>query len=88
MPRKGVQEIMRLMPADDNPVTIQFGANHIRISDAEFTFTSKLVDGRFLIIAAFYLVGVTRLLLQIGSGYAMRCTECLSCLMKSFVVCA
>ncbi|WP_105201194.1 DNA polymerase III subunit beta [Pseudoalteromonas sp. T1lg10] len=47
VPRKGVQEIMRLMPADDQPVTIQFGANHIRITDAEFTFTSKLVDGRF-----------------------------------------
>ena len=47
IPRKGVQEIMRLLPADDEAVTIQFGANHIRIIDTEFTFTSKLVDGRF-----------------------------------------
>lgn len=47
IPRKGVQEIMRLLPADDNAVTIQFGANHVRIIDSEFTFTSKLVDGRF-----------------------------------------
>ena len=47
IPRKGVQEIMRLMVADDELVTIQFGANHIRIIDIEFTFTSKLVDGRF-----------------------------------------
>lgn len=47
IPRKGVQEIMRLMVADDELVTIQFGANHIRIIDTEFTFTSKLVDGRF-----------------------------------------
>ncbi len=47
IPRKGVQEIMRLMVADDEPVTVQFGTNHIRILDKEFTFTSKLVDGRF-----------------------------------------
>ncbi|WP_440054609.1 DNA polymerase III subunit beta [Pseudoalteromonas sp. T1lg65] len=47
IPRKGVQEIMRLLPADDELVTIQFGANHIRLSDSEFIFTSKLVDGRF-----------------------------------------
>lgn len=47
IPRKGVQEIMRLMVADEELVTIQFGANHIRIIDIEFTFTSKLVDGRF-----------------------------------------
>ncbi|MFC0119962.1 DNA polymerase III subunit beta [Pseudoalteromonas xiamenensis] len=47
IPRKGVQEIMRLMIADDTLITIQFGANHIRIIDVEFTFTSKLVDGRF-----------------------------------------
>ena len=47
IPRKGVQEIMRLMVSDDSLVTIQFGANHFRIIDQEFTFTSKLVDGRF-----------------------------------------
>ena len=47
IPRKGVQEIMRLLPADDELITIQFGANHVRLIDGEFTFTSKLVDGRF-----------------------------------------
>lgn len=47
IPRKGVQEIMRLTVADDTLITIQFGANHIRIVDTEYTFTSKLVDGRF-----------------------------------------
>ncbi|CAM4270397.1 DNA polymerase III subunit beta [Pseudoalteromonas byunsanensis] len=47
IPRKGVQEIMRLLAADDESVTIQFGANHVRLIDTEFTFTSKLVDGRF-----------------------------------------
>ena len=47
IPRKGVQEIMRLLPADDELLSIQFGANHVRVIDTEFTFTSKLVDGRF-----------------------------------------
>lgn len=45
--RKGVQEIMRLIVANEELITIQFGASHIRITDHEFTFTSKLVDGRF-----------------------------------------
>ncbi len=47
IPRKGVQEIMRLMASDDTLITIQFGQNHLRILDPEFTFSSKLVDGRF-----------------------------------------
>jgi DNA polymerase III subunit beta len=47
IPRKGVQEIMRLLPADDELITIQFGSNHVRINDSEFILTSKLVDGRF-----------------------------------------
>lgn len=47
IPRKGVQEILRLLPADDELISIQFGANHVRLIDCEFTFTSKLVDGRF-----------------------------------------
>ncbi|MBQ4839895.1 DNA polymerase III subunit beta [Pseudoalteromonas luteoviolacea] len=47
IPRKGVLEIMRLLPADDEELTIQFGANHFRIIDQEVIFTSKLVDGRF-----------------------------------------
>lgn len=47
IPRKGVQEIMRLLIVDDEVVEIQLGANHVRIIDQAFIFTSKLVDGRF-----------------------------------------
>lgn len=47
IPRKGVLEIMRLLVADDTELTVQLGNNHIRIIDAGFVFTSKLVDGRF-----------------------------------------
>jgi DNA polymerase-3 subunit beta len=47
VPRKGILEIIRLLaPIDDN-VQIFLGSNHIRIIDTEFSFTSKLVDGRF-----------------------------------------
>jgi DNA polymerase-3 subunit beta len=47
VPRKGILEIIRLLaPVDDN-VQIFLGSNHIRIIDTEFSFTSKLVDGRF-----------------------------------------
>ncbi len=47
IPRKGVQEISRLIDDSDNKVKVQLGANHIRIFSNAFIFTSKLVDGRF-----------------------------------------
>ena len=47
IPRKGVQEIMRLLIVDDSDIKIQLGENHFRLIDQEFIFTSKLVDGRF-----------------------------------------
>lgn len=47
VPRKGVLEIMRLLADDDAQVELHIGSNHIRLVDGQFTFTSKLVDGRF-----------------------------------------
>jgi DNA polymerase-3 subunit beta len=47
VPRKGILEIIRLLSPVDETVQIFLGSNHIRIIDAEFSFTSKLVDGRF-----------------------------------------
>lgn len=47
IPRKGVLEIMRLLTQDDRQVKLSLGHNHIRLSDADFTFSSKLIDGRF-----------------------------------------
>lgn len=47
IPRKGVLEILRLLENDDALVNVQLGANHIRLQDSSFVFTSKLVDGRF-----------------------------------------
>lgn len=47
VPRKGVLELVRLLNHDDGLVKVQIGSNHIRAITDDFTFTSKLVDGRF-----------------------------------------
>ena len=47
VPRKGIMEIIRLLAPVDDYIKVYLGANHIRIIDQEFSFTSKLVDGRF-----------------------------------------
>jgi DNA polymerase-3 subunit beta len=47
VPRKGVLELQRLLTNDESPVTLVFGKNHVRAITSEFTFTSKLVDGKF-----------------------------------------
>jgi len=47
VPRKGVQELHRLLDEKDSTVQIEIGGNHIRITTDELRFTSKLIDGRF-----------------------------------------
>jgi len=47
VPRKGVLEMARLLQADDEEVVVILGTNHVRATTADFTFTSKLVDGKF-----------------------------------------
>ena len=47
VPRKGIQELMRLLESSDTPVQVDVGTNHIGVSNADMRFTSKLVDGRF-----------------------------------------
>ena len=47
VPRKGVQELLRLLESEAGEVQIQLGSNHIRVSTPEIRFTSKLIDGRF-----------------------------------------
>lgn len=47
VPRKGILEIIRLLDPIDEDVQVFLGSNHIRIIDTGFSFTSKLVDGRF-----------------------------------------
>ncbi len=47
VPRKGVQELQRLLEDSDSTVQVEIGSNHIRITTEELRFTSKLIDGRF-----------------------------------------
>ncbi|WP_127959593.1 DNA polymerase III subunit beta [Serratia microhaemolytica] len=47
VPRKGVIELVRLLDGGEAPLRIQIGSNNIRAHVGDFTFTSKLVDGRF-----------------------------------------
>ena len=47
VPRKGILELARLLTDQDAEVAIVLGQHHIRATTSEFTFTSKLVDGKF-----------------------------------------
>ena len=47
VPRKGILELARLLTEQDGNVSIVLGQHHIRATTGEFTFTSKLVDGKF-----------------------------------------
>jgi DNA polymerase-3 subunit beta len=47
IPRKGILEILRLLEDSDEPIQLQVGVNHIRAKTTNFTFTSKLIDGRY-----------------------------------------
>ena len=47
IPRKGVIELMRLLENSDVPATVTIGNNHMCVTTEQFTFTSKLVEGRF-----------------------------------------
>lgn len=46
VPRKGILELSRLLDGDGS-VSLVMGSNHVRAVTEQFTFTSKLVDGKF-----------------------------------------
>ena len=47
VPRKGVQELMRLLGDSEEAASIALSSNHIRVRLDGVRFTSKLIDGRF-----------------------------------------
>ena len=47
VPRKGVQELMRLLNDSEEAASIALSSNHIRVRLDGVRFTSKLIDGRF-----------------------------------------
>jgi DNA polymerase-3 subunit beta len=46
-PRKGVVELLRLLKHEEATVQVTVCENQLRMQSAGFTFTSKLIDGRF-----------------------------------------
>lgn len=47
IPRKAVLEVLRLLSNVTDSVNIELSANHLRLGLNGFSFTSKLVDGKF-----------------------------------------
>lgn len=47
IPRKGVNELSKLLEESDDKVKLQIGDNLIKASFGNITFTSKLIDGKF-----------------------------------------
>lgn len=47
LPRKGAGELLKLLSDDEEMLDVTLGSNHIRVTSPDFTFTSKLIDGRF-----------------------------------------
>ncbi|MEZ5564182.1 MAG: DNA polymerase III subunit beta [Gammaproteobacteria bacterium] len=46
IPRKGVQELQRLLGGDE-PIVLAIGTNHVTATIGDVRFSSKLIDGRF-----------------------------------------
>ena len=47
LPRKGTLELIRLLADADTSVMLVFGDNHLRATLGAYTFTSKLIEGKF-----------------------------------------
>lgn len=47
VPRKGVQELLRLLGEEAEQATLELGQNHLTATVGAYTLTTKLVDGKF-----------------------------------------
>ena len=60
VPRKGVQELQRLLEGGDRTMELELGRSHIRVKRDDVTFTSKLIDGKFPDYEAVIPIGADR----------------------------
>jgi len=60
VPRKGVQELQRLLEGGEREVELELGRGHLRVKRDDVTFTSKLIDGRFPDYEAVIPIGADR----------------------------
>ncbi len=47
VPRKGVQELLRLLGESEGEARVVLGQSHVRVELPQIRFTSKLIDGKF-----------------------------------------
>lgn len=47
VPRKAVQELIRLLEEGEQAIRVQISEKHLRITTSATTFTTKLIDGRY-----------------------------------------
>ena len=47
VPRKAIVEVLRLLSDGEETLTMTFGSKHIRFEMADYTFTSKLLEGKY-----------------------------------------
>lgn len=47
IPRKGVLELMRLLSDEPDGVTVSIGGNHVSVQHPNFSFVSRLIEGKF-----------------------------------------
>ena len=47
LPRKTIQQLMKLLPDNDDPVTIDMGPQQARFTFGEIEFLTKLIDGKY-----------------------------------------
>jgi DNA polymerase-3 subunit beta len=47
VPRKGIQELQRLLEDTEASAEVEIGSNHVQVRAGDVCLTSKLVDGRF-----------------------------------------
>ena len=60
VPRKGVQELQRLLEGGERTLELELGKGHIRVKRDDVTFTSKLIDGKFPDYEAVIPIGADR----------------------------
>ena len=47
IPRKGVSELLRILPGAEGEIVFRIGSNHIHLDTGDALFTSKLIDGQY-----------------------------------------
>jgi len=60
VPRKGIQELQRLLEGGERTVTLELGPSHLRVRRDDVSFTSKLIEGKFPDYNAVIPIGADR----------------------------